>query len=162
MTLGGAAPTFRVVGGVLKWLGLSGLALGGLGSAYAVVTAVQTQTGWGLNTIERCCLIGDLNKAALALLLGSMFFMLAGAGLLLISRPLVRVRRSVRKLRWPAWVARSLYLYSACTVALAVIFAMELRGVPRQWLMGLVGYCVLVAAGLLIASWGLRRFADTG
>ncbi len=157
-----SVPTFRVVGGVLKWLGLSGLALGALGSAYAVMTAVQTQTGWGLSTIERCCLTSDLNKAALALLLGSMFFMLAGAGLVLISRPLIRVRGTVRKVRWPTWVARSLYLYSACTVALAIIFAMELRAVPRQWVVGLVAYCVLVAVGLLIASWGLKRFADTG
>lgn len=157
-----SVPTFRLVGGLLKWLGLSGLALGGVGSAYALMTAVQTQTGWGLSTIERCCLTADLNKAALALLLGSMFFMLAGAGLLLISRPLIRTRGSVRMARWPTWVARALYLYSAGTVALAVIFAMELRGVARQWVAGLVAYCVLVAVGLLIASWGLKRFADTG
>ena len=82
-------PTFPVVGGVIKWLGLSGLATGGLGSGYAMVTALQTRTGWGLSPWERCCMRGTLNKAALALLLGSMFFVLAGAGMVLISRPLL-------------------------------------------------------------------------
>ncbi|MDP9067110.1 MAG: hypothetical protein M3N53_02025 [Actinomycetota bacterium] len=155
-------PSFRIVGALLKWLGLSGLVMGGLGTGYAIMTAVQTQTGWGLSTLERCCMTDDLNKAALALLLGSMFFVLAGAGLVLISRPLIRFRGSIGKVRWPTWVARSLYVYSACSIALAIIFLMELRGVPAQWLAGLVSYCVLVGIGLLIASWGLKRFADTG
>lgn len=146
---------------VLKWLGLSGLVVGASGSGYAVFTAVQTRTGWGLSALERCCMTGNLNKAALALLLGSMFFVLAGAGLILISRPLLVFRRTVRKLRWPTWVARSLYVYSACSIALAVILVLELRGhVVAGSLAGLVSYCVLVGLGLLIASWGLKRFAE--
>lgn len=154
-------PSFHGFGLILKWLGLSGLIVGGLGSAYAVMTAVQTRTGWGLSAWERCCMTGDLNKAALALLLGSMFFVLAGAGLILISRPLLAFRRTIAKLRWPTWVARSLFVYSACSLALAVILVLELRGhVVAGSLVGLVTYCVLVGLGLLIASWGLKRFAE--
>ena len=146
---------------MLKWLGLSGLLVGALGSAYAVFTAVQTRTGWGLSAMERCCMTGSLNKAALALLLGSMFFVLAGAGLILISRPLLAFRRTLGKMRWPRWVARSLYVYSACSIALAIALVLELRGrVVAGSLAGLVTYCVLVGLGLLIASWGLKRFAE--
>lgn len=156
-------PGFHAFGSLLKWLGLSGLIVGGAGSLYAVMTAVQTRTGWGLNATEACCMRGDLNKAALALLLGSMFFVLAGAGLILISRPLLRFRRSVEKLRWPRWVARSLYVYSACSIALAIVLVLELREhlTPGGSLAGLVSYCVLVGVGLLVASWGLKRFAET-
>lgn len=156
-------PTFPLVGGLLKWLGLSGLVTGGVGSVYAVVTAIQTRTGWGLSPLERCCMTANLNKAALALLLGSMFFVLAGAGLVLISRPLLRIRTEIRKLRWPRWLARSLFVYSACSVALGIILAVELEGQvdSAAALVGLVSYCVLVGVGLLIASWGLTRFAET-
>lgn len=156
-------PTFPIVGGVIKWLGLSGLVTGGLGSGYAMVTALQTRTGWGLSPLERCCMRGTLNKAALALLLGSMFFVLAGAGMVLISRPLLRLRKSPKGIRWPRYLARSLYVYSACSVALGVILAVELqdRVASGGALVGLVIYCILVGVGLLIASWGLTRFAES-
>ena len=156
-----AAPAFKVFGVVLKWVGLTTVAVGVVGSAYAVMTAVQTRTGWGLSSMERCCMSGDLNKAALAMLLGSMFFVVAGSGVILIARPLARPGPNSR---WPRWLARSLYVYSACTVALAVILVRELddRTLPGSSLVGLVSYCLLVAVGLLIASWGLKRFADTG
>lgn len=154
-------PSFRVFGAVLKWAGLTTVAVGGVGSAYAVMTVIQTRTGWGLSTLERCCMRGDVNKAALALLLGSMFFVVAGAGVILIARPLTRPRPDSR---WPRWLARSLFVYSACTIALAVILIRELGGrtLPGASLAGLVSYCVLVAVGLLIASWALKRFTETG
>lgn len=153
-------PAFPLVGGLLKWLGLGGLMTGAAGSGYAVMTAIQTRTGWGLSPLERCCMRGDLNKAALALLLGSMFFVLAGAGLVLISRPLLRLRS---RLRWPRWIARSLYVYSACSIALGVVLVVELRDQVSSGtaLAGLVSYCLLVGIGLLVASWGLTRFAET-
>lgn len=156
-------PAFPLFGGFLKWLGLSALVTGGIGSAYAVLTAVQTRMGWGLSPLERCCMRGSLNKAALALLLGSMFFVLAGAGLVLISRPLLRLRSGVRRLRWPRWIARSLFVYSACSIALALVIVIELRDQVDSAgaLAGLVTYCVLVGIGLLVASWGLTRFAET-
>lgn len=157
------SPAFPLMGGLLKWLGLSALVTGLAGSGYAVMTAVQTRTGWGLSALERCCMRGSLNKAALALLLGSMFFVLAGAGLVLISRPLLRIRRGTGGLRWPRWIARSLYVYSACSVALGVVLVVELRDQVDSAgaLAGLVTYCVLVGVGLLVASWGLTRFAET-
>ncbi len=157
-------PNFHIFGALLKWLGLSGVAFGGAGSAYALVAAVQTRTGWGLSATEACCMRGDLNKAALALLLGCMFFVQAGSGLILISRPLTRFGRDAVKLRWPRWVAVALYVYSACSIALAVILVSELRGHVGSGgsLIGLVSYCVLVGIGLLIASWGLKRYADAG
>lgn len=156
-------PAFPIVGGLLKWLGLSAVVTGAFGSGYAVVTAIQTSTGWGLSPLESCCLRADLNKAALALLLGSMFFVLAGAGLVLISRPLLRLRARARGLRWPRWLARSLYVYSACSIALGIILVAELQDMVDSGvaLAGLVSYCVLVGVGLLIASWGLARFAET-
>ena len=154
------APSFRLFGAVLKWSGLVTVIVGGMGSLYAVMTAVQTRTGWGLSTLERCCMRGDLNKAALALLLGSMFFVVAGSGTILIARPLLGARAPSR---WPRWLARSLYVYSACSVALAIILVRELgeHSVRGASLAGLVSYCLLVAVGLLIASWGLRRFSET-
>lgn len=157
-----ANPTFSVVGGVLKWLGLLGLISGGVGSGYAVMTAIQTRTGWGLSPLESCCMRGELNKAALGLLLGSMFFVLAGAGLVLISRPLLRLRTPGR-VRWPRWLARTLYVYSACSIALGIILVVELQDQVDSGttLAGLLSYCVLVGVGLLIASWGLTRFAET-
>lgn len=155
------APAFKAFGVLLKWVGLTTVAVGAIGSAYAVMTAVQIRTGWGLSSLERCCMRGNLNKAALAMLLGSMFFVVAGSGVVLIARPLARPRPGSR---WPRWLARSLYVYSACTVALAVILIRELgdRRLPGASLVGLVSYCLLVAVGLLIASWGLKRFTETG
>ena len=153
-------PGFRVFGAVLKWLGLSTVVIGVTGSVYAVATFVQTRSGWGLSAIERCCMRGDLNKAALALLLGCMFFVVAGSGMILIARPLLGPRVPTR---WPRWLARSLYVYSACSIALAIILLNELgdRTAPGSSVAGLVSYCVLVAVGLLIASWGLKRFAES-
>ena len=155
--------SFALLGGLLKWLGLSGLATGAIGSGYAVATAVQTRTGWGLSPLEHCCLRASLNKAALALLLGSMFFVLAGAGLVLISRPLLRLRAPATSMRWPRLLARTLYLYSACSIALGIILVGELQDQVESGaaLVGLVTYCVLVGIGLLIASWGLTRFTET-
>lgn len=152
-------PAFVAIGATLKWIGIAGLAMGVVGSVYAVVTAIQTRTGWGLSPLERCCLRGDLNKAALALLLGSMFFVLAGAGLILIARPLIRLRSP----RWPTWLARSLFVYSACSIALGVVLVVQLRErvASTVALVGMVSYCLLVALGLLIASWGFKRFAGT-
>jgi hypothetical protein len=107
-------------------------------------------------------MIGEVNKLALGLLLGSMFFTLAGSGLLLISRPLVSAAGSA-KLRWPRFFAYLLYAYSAAVFGLAVVLIRELSGAASNGIIaGLVAYCVMVAIGLLIASWGLKRFAHEG
>ena len=146
----------------MKWVGLSAVATGAFGTGVAVLTAVRVQTGWGLSDFERCCQTDDLNTAALALLLGSMFFVVAGSGLVLISRPLLPIRAAATSLRWPRWLARSLFVYSACSVALGIILLVELRDLATIAAVGVFSYCVLVGIGLLFASWGLKRFAETG
>jgi len=151
----------RTFGSVLKWIGLTAVATGGSGTVIAMITAVRTQTGWGLSDFERCCRTDELNTAALALLLGSMFFVVAGSGLILISRPLLP-QRSVGSSRPWRWLARSLFVYSACSLAVGIILLGELRDVATVAAVGIFSYCVLVAVGLLLASWGLKRFAEAG
>lgn len=151
-----------LVGKLLKWIGLSAVALGGFGTGFAAVTAIRVQTGWGLSEFDLCCRVDDMNTAALALLLGSMFFVVAGSGLVLISRPLLPVRAAGSSLRWPRWLSRSLFIYSAGSVALGIILLIELNEFATTAAVGVFAYCVLVAVGLLLASWGLKRFAEVG
>lgn len=155
-------PPLSLFGSVLKWVGLSAIATGAFGTCLAVLTGVRVQTGWGLTPFERCCRTDDLNTAALALLLGSMFFVVAGSGLVLISRPLLPVSLRGSALRWPRWLARSLFVYSACSVALGIILLVELREFATVAAIGVFTYCLLVGIGLLLASWGLKRFAEVG
>lgn len=149
------APTFGALGALIKWMGLSGVLFGFFGSIVAVWSVIEADV-FGLS---RHFLLTQVGKAALALLLGCMFFVLAGASLVLISRPLLRVRTDERPLRWPVWLARALFGYSASCLAVAVILGTELAGRTRGSVVaGLVTYCVMVAGGLLIASWGMKRF----
>lgn len=157
-----ASPPLGLFGRVLKWIGLSAVATGGAGTVVAALTAIRVQTGWGLSEVERCCRADDLNTAALALLLGSMFFVVAGSGLVLISRPLLPIKTRGSALRWPRWLARSLFVYSACSVALGIILLMELQELATVAAVGVFTYCLLVGVGLLLASWGLKRFAEVG
>lgn len=143
----------------MKWVGLSAIAVGVSGTLFALLTAIRVQTGWGLTSIERCCRTDEMNTAALALLLGSMFFVVAGSGLILIARPLLPVRAPGSGLRWPRWLARSLFVYSACSVAVGLIILVE--GVTGASV-GMFVYCLLVGVGSLLASWGLTRFAEVG
>ena len=154
-------PTLSVFGAAMKWIGLSAIAMGALGTLFALLTAVRVQTGWGLTTFQRCCETDEMNTAALALLLGSMFFVVAGSGLVLIARPLLPVRAPGSGLRWPRWLARSLFVYSACSVAIGLIILVEAQGVTGAAI-GMFVYCVLVGVGSLLASWGLTRFAEVG
>ena len=149
-------------GVVLKWIGLSAIVLGLSGTLFALATAVKVQTGWGLTATQRCCETDVMNTAALALLLGSMFFVVAGSGLVLIARPLLPVRAPGDGLRWPRWLARSLFVYSACSVGVGVIILLEAPGSVSLASFGMFVYCLLVGIGLLLASWGLRRFAEVG
>jgi len=152
------APTFGVLGALIKWMGLSGMGFGFFGSAVAVWSVVEADV-FGL---RRDLLATQVGKAALALLLGCMFFVLAGAGLVLISRPLLRIRTDGQRApRWPAWLARVLFGYSAGCLAVAVILLLELAGrASGRVVAGLVAYCVMVGGGLLVASWGMRRFVE--
>lgn len=154
-------PSLGLFGVVLKWIGLSAILVGLFGTLFALATAVRVQIGWGLTAIQRCCETDEMNTAALALLLGSMFFVVAGSGLVLIARPLLP-RRAPGGLRWPRWLARSLFVYSACSVAVGVIILIEAPGSVSVAAVGMFVYCVLVGIGLLLASWGLKRFAEVG
>lgn len=152
------APTFGVLGALIKWMGLSGVLFGFFGSFVAVWSAIEADV-FGLG---RHFLGTQVGKAALALLLGCMFFVLAGAGLVLISRPLLRVRTDGQRApRWPTWLARALFGYSAACLAVAVILVTELAGRASGGVVaGLVTYCVMVGGGLLVASWGMKRFVE--
>ncbi|MEA2447863.1 MAG: hypothetical protein QOK47_1500 [Actinomycetota bacterium] len=152
-----------VIGSMLKWSGLFGMVFGLLSSAVAVrFLFSDVRPGQGeLTDFEP--MIAGVNKLALGLLLGAMFFTLAGSGLLLISRPLVPVRSTEVVLRWPRFLSYLLYVYSAAVLGLAVVLIRELTGAASGRVVGgLVAYCVMVAIGLLISSWGLKRFADVG
>jgi hypothetical protein len=150
----GPPPGLMVFGSVMKWTGLFGIGFGGVSSVFAVGSFfTEADAKW---------MVGHINKAALALMLGGMFFMVAGSGLVLISRPLVPVSPE-RPLRWPRILAYGLYAYSAAVFGLAVILIIDLGDATSGRIVaGLVAYCVLVAIGLLISSWGLKRFADVG
>jgi hypothetical protein len=142
----------------MKWSGLVGIAFGAASSAIALGSLFRRPERATSNIM-----VGDINKAALALLLGSMFFTLAGSGLILISRPLIRTGSDGRPLRWPRFLAYMLYVYSAAVLGLGIVLITELGGTASLGIIaGLGAYCVLVAVGLLIASWGLRRFDHVG
>lgn len=152
------APTFGALGALIKWMGLSGMGFGFFGSIVAVWSVIEAD----VIGLRRDLLATQVGKAALALLLGCMFFVLAGASLVLISRPLLRVRADgERPPRWPSWLARALFGYSAGCLAVAVILLLELAGrLSGGVVAGLVTYCVMAGGGLLIASWGMKRFIE--
>lgn len=156
-----APPTLGLFGAAMKWIGLSAIGVGVFGTLFSLLTAIRIQTGWGLTAVQQCCETDEMNTAALALLLGSMFFVVAGSGLVLIARPLLPVRAPGSGLRWPRWLARSLFVYSACSVAVGLIILVEADGVTGASV-GMFVYCVLVGIGSLLASWGLKRFAEVG
>lgn len=151
-------PSFGVLGALIKWMGLSGVIFGFFGTVVAVWSVVEAD----VVHLRRDLLATQVGKAALALLLGCMFFVLAGAGLVLISRPLLKLRPEEERIpRWPGWLARALFGYSAGCLAMAVIILLELGDRTSGGVMaGLVAYCVMVGGGLLVASWGMRRFIE--
>ena len=152
--------TLRLFALAVKWVGLTLLAFGLVGSLVAAFAALQWQTGWGISDFDRCC--GDYGRASLAGLLGSMFFVLAGAGVTLLSRPLLTLTAPqirTKPVRWTRWVARMLWVYSALVLSLGIILATNLDA-DDGIVAGIVTYCVLAAIGLLIASWGFTRASD--
>jgi hypothetical protein len=150
------APAFGALGGLIKWMGLAAVGFGFFGTAVAIWSVVESN----VVALRDDLLATQVGKAALALLLGCMFFVLAGAGLVLISRPLLRVPvDGERTPRWPVWMARALFAYSAGALAVAVILMTELGGrTSSRVIAGLVTYCVMVGGGLLVAAWGMKRF----
>lgn len=144
------------ISAVLRWLGVFTLLFGVLGTVWAVMLLVEAETGWGITAIERYR--GDYAKAALASVLASMFFVIAGAGLVLLSQPL-RMRDKSAVKRHPWWMtllAVVLGVYGLASFALATLLAghsEELEGAAP----GVVSYCMVAGVGSIVAAWGLRR-----
>lgn len=142
----------------MKWLGLFTIIFGIAGTVWALVIFVQIQTGGAEEFVKSCC--GTYGKIALATVLSSMFFVMTGAGLVLLSRPLQsRLKRETKAPRWPRWLSVALFVYAFCSFAMATILA----GMSKEFkeaTVGIVTYCMLLGVGLLIAAWGLRRASD--
>ena len=130
---------------------------GTMGWGLAVI--VQYETGWGLSVIDRQ-LGDDWAKAALGLLLSGMFFVLVGAGMVLISRyegP--GAVRSTHPPRWAKPITFLLYASGGGAIALATLFA----GMTEEFgdaTPGIVSYCMLIGVGLLFSGWGLKRAGE--
>ena len=144
---------------------LIGIALGLFGVvtvAGSVLVVVQYKTGWGLTPLQRCC-DEDWGKAALAGILSGMFFILVGAGALLLSRlrnPTAAEARAEPSPRWTMPVVVLLFVCGVGSIVLATVFA----GMTEEFgdaAVGIVSYCMLMGVGLLFAGWGLKRARDS-
>ena len=141
----------RVIASVLKWLGFMTLAFGVIGSGWAIALFFQMQAG--VSEIS-----ADYGRAALGGVLGSMFFVMVGAILILLSRPLEAARHEGprRRPKWMIGLALLLVLHGVSAICLATILA----GMSSEFgdaTTGIVSYCMLVGVGLFIAAWGLKR-----
>lgn len=151
----------KLVAATLKWLGLLTLFFGVLGTVWAVWMLGRAEAGWGLSISSS--FRGDYTRAALASALSSMFFVIAGAGLVLLSRPLeVRMKPSQQQgpPRWLFALAFVLAIYGIASICLATLLAglaEHLQGAA----VGIVSYCMVAGAGSLIAAWGLKRASET-
>jgi hypothetical protein len=142
----------------MKWMGLLAIVFGISGTVWAVIVFVQIQTGGAKELVERCC--STYGRIALSTVLSSMFFVMTGAGLVLLSRPLQgRLKGEAKPPRWPRWLALALLIYALSAFAMATILA----GMSKDFgdaTVGIVTYCMLLGVGLLIAAWGLKRASD--
>jgi hypothetical protein len=142
----------------MKWLGLLAIVFGISGTIWAIVVFFQIQTGSAREFVERCC--STYGRIALSTVLSSMFFVMTGAGLVLLSRPLQgRLKGETKPPRWPRWLALALLIYALSAFAMATILA----GMSKDFgdaTAGIVTYCMLLGVGLLIAAWGLKRASD--
>ena len=106
---------------------------------------------------------GQLGLFALAQFVSGMFFVLVGAGALLISRfrtPLSQTRDEEPSPRWTMPVVVLLFVCGFGSIALATVFA----GMNDEFgdaAIGIVSYCMLIGVGLLFAAWGLKRARDS-
>jgi hypothetical protein len=139
----------RWIAGILKWLGLASVSFGVLETVWAAAVLIQPPEN-------------DLfTRFAVASAVGGMFFVVAGSGLVLLSRPLY-ARMPELKERHPRWLlflAALLAVYGVGSIGLATVLAgrtEELAGV----VFGLVTYCMFVGVGSLIAAWGLKRASE--
>jgi hypothetical protein len=140
----------RWIAGILKWLGLASVTFGVIETVWAATVLIQPPED-------------DLfTKFAVASAVGGMFFVVAGSGLVLLSRPLyARMAGHGEKApRWLLVLSALLAVYGVGSIGLATVLAgrtEELAGV----VFGLVTYCMFVGVGSLIAAWGLKRASET-
>lgn len=106
---------------------------------------------------------GQLGLYALAQFVSGMFFVLVGAGALLISRfknPRPQKQEEEPSPRWTMPVVVLLFVCGFGSIALATVFA----GMNDEFgdaAVGIVSYCMLIGVGLLFAGWGLKRARDS-
>ena len=145
--MNGLRKLIRVVGGLVMLLGILTLI-----SAIALVVRSSTASARG-----------SLGVLALAQFVSGMFFVLVGAGALLISRFRSRrteVTEAEVSPRWTMPVVVLLFVCGAASIVLATVFA----GMSEQFgeaAVGIVSYCMLIGVGLLFAGWGLKRARDS-
>ncbi|MFN2525195.1 MAG: hypothetical protein ABR505_02870 [Actinomycetota bacterium] len=144
------------VANVLKWFGFAWIAFGVLGSAYTALVLVRAETGFALTRADECC--SQLGIIALGTVLASMFFVLIGAILLLVSRifeqaPAPQPRSTPG---WLRWVPGGLFLYGICIFALTAVLASnanQLGDIAGE----IVTFCVFSFVGLILVASGIRR-----
>ncbi len=140
----------------LKWLGFASVAFGILGSGYTAFIFVRAETGFALNRSGECC--SQLGIMALGAVLGSMFFVLIGAILLLLSRLFEQARTSEQKRvpTWLNWVPPGLFFYGVCIFALTAVLASNADQLGDA-AGGIVTFCVFAFVGLILVASGIRR-----
>lgn len=152
----------KVVRRVVTWIGGALALFGVVTVGWSVIVIIQYKTGWGLTPLQRCC-DDDWGRAALAGILSGMFFILVGAGALLVSRfphTTVEEERDQPSPRWTMPVVVLLFVSGIGSIVLATVFA----GMTDEFgdaAVGIVTYCMLMGVGLLFAAWGLKRARDS-
>ncbi len=146
---------------VIRWCGFVLIAVGALTVVWAATVVVRYQTGWGLSALQRCC-DDTWGPVALAGFVSGMFFVLAGAAGVLISKMTLfgpAEPKTQRSARWTMPLAILLFACGAASIVLATIFA----GMGDEFgdaTVGIVSYCMLIGVGLLFSAWGLKRARD--
>lgn len=140
----------------LKWLGFSSIVFGILGSAYTAFVFARAETGFSLNRAGECC--SQLGIMALGAVLASMFFVLIGAILLLLSRLFEQARANENKRLpvWLRWVPPGLFFYGVCIFALTAVLASNADQLGNA-AGGIVSFCVFSFVGLFLVASGIRR-----
>lgn len=152
---------------IVRVLGFLILAFGILTLLGSAALILQFETGWRLEAATGSLFVGTPDEdsfglVALAGFVSGMFFVLVGAGALLISRfRLLRTEEEEdeRSPRWTMPVVVLLFICGAGSIVLATVFA----GMGDQFgdtTVGIVSYCMLIGVGLLFAAWGLKRARD--
>lgn len=144
------------------WIGAAVSLFGFVTVGWSVMVVIRYKTGWGLTPLQQCC-DEDWGKVALAGVLSGMFFILVGAGALVLSRmrtPTIGTPRDQPSPRWTMPVVVLLFVCGIGSIVLATVFA----GMTDEFgdaAVGIVSYCMLIGVGLLFAAWGLKRARDS-